>query len=172
MTRDRIALGALIAQLIAVLWLTPASALHSPAEPTSLATFCTVVVTLFLLASRFAGTERFDRLVLAVFLAGMQIIYAWAAILHGDRGSLGVEALGLLGFLGLALAGYARWPRLIGIGIIAHGLAWDSWHHGHSGYIPDWYSLGCLVTDLGVGLFALLRSEPRTALRGTVWRRT
>jgi di/tricarboxylate transporter len=91
-----------------------------------------------------------------VFLAGMQIIYAWAAILHGDRGSLGVEALGLLGFLGLALAGYARWPRLIGIGIIAHGLAWDSWHHGHSGYIPDWYSLGCLVTDLGVGLFALL----------------
>ena len=44
-------------------------------------------------------------------------------------------------------------------------------HHGHSGYIPDWYSLGCLVTDLGVGVFALLRLEPRTALRSTVRRR-
>lgn len=158
MTRDRIALAALVAQLPVVLWLAPASVLHAPAEPTSLATFSTVIVTLGLLAARLAGTDRYDRLVLALFLAGMQIIYVWAAILRGDRGQLGVEALGLLVFAGLAVAGYARWPRLIGIGIIAHGLAWDAWHHGHSSYIPDWYSLGCAVTDLGVGVFALLRS--------------
>jgi hypothetical protein len=165
MTRDRVALGALVAQLLAVFWLAPGAVLHSPAEPTSLATFCSVAVTLLLLASRLAGTDRFDRLVLAVFLAGMPIIYAWAAILHGGRGDLGVEALGVLAFVGVALAGYARWPWLIGIGILAHGLAWDSWHHGHSSYIPDWYSLGCLVTDLGVGAFALLRSEATTAVR-------
>jgi len=36
-------------------------------------------------------------------------------------------------------------------------VAWDAWHHGRSSYIPDWYSAGCLVTDLGVGVFALLR---------------
>jgi len=165
MTRDRVALGALVAQLIAVFWLAPASVLHAPGEPTSLATFCTVVVTLLLLASRAAGIDRFDRLVLALFLAGMQLIYAWAAILHGDRSDLGVEALGMLAFVGLAVAGYARWPWLIGIGILAHGLAWDSWHHGHASYIPDWYSLGCLVTDLGVGAFALLRSDASHALR-------
>jgi len=157
MTRDHIALAALVGQLLAVLWLAPASVLHSPVEPTSLATFATVAVTLVLVASRLAYSDRFDRLVLAVFLAGMQIIYAWAAILHGGRGDLGVEALGVLVFVGLALAGYARWPWLIGAGIIAHGLAWDVWHHGRSSYIPDWYSAGCLVTDLGVGVFALLR---------------
>src|SRR6185503_7541601 len=156
MTRDRIALAALVGQLVAVLWLAPGSVLHSPLEPTSLATFSTVAVTLVLLASRLAGIDRFDRLVLALFLAGMQLIYVWAAILHGGPRDLGVEALGALGYVGLAVAGYARWPRLIGIGIIAHGLAWDSWHHGHSSYIPDWYSVGCLITDLGVGVFALL----------------
>jgi hypothetical protein len=157
MTRDRIALVALVAQLLAVLWLAPASVLRSPVEPTSLATFATFAVTLWLLASRLAGFARFDRLVLAVFLAGMQIIYAWAAILHGGLGDLGVETLGLVAFVALALAGYARWPWLIGLGIIAHGLTWDAWHHGRSSYIPDWYSAGCLVTDLGVGGFALLR---------------
>src|SRR5262245_32692945 len=57
MTRERLALGALVAQLIAVLWLAPASVLHSPGEPTSLATFATFVVTLFLLASRLARTD-------------------------------------------------------------------------------------------------------------------
>jgi hypothetical protein len=165
MTRDRVALGALVGQLLAVLWLAPASVLHSPGEPTSLATFSAVAVTLVLLASRLARTDRFDRLVLAVFLAGMPIIYAWAAILHGDHGDLGVEAIGALAFVGLALAGYARWPRLIGVGIIAHGLAWDAWHHGRSSYIPDWYSAGCLVADLGIGVFALARSEASNALR-------
>ena len=169
-TRDRLALAALVAQLVAVFWLTPSSVLHAPAEPTSLATFCTFAVTLLLLASRVAGIERFDRFVLAVFLLGMQLIYVWAAILHGDRGELGVEAIGMVLFAGLALAGYARWPWLIGTGILAHGLAWDSWHHGRSGYIPDWYSAGCLVTDLGVGLFALLRSETSDALRRVVRR--
>jgi hypothetical protein len=161
MTRDRIALVALIAQLAAVLWLTPGSVLHAPAEPTSFATFCTVIVTLGLLASRLAGTTRYDRLVLALFLAGMQVIYVWAAILRADGAALGVEALGLLAFAGMALAGYARWPWLLGVGILAHGFAWDCWHHGHASYIPDWYSLGCLVTDLGVGVFALLRSDAR-----------
>jgi hypothetical protein len=162
MTRDRIALVALIAQLPAVLWLTPGSVLHAPAEPTSFATFCTVIVTLGLLASRLAGTARYDRLVLALFLAGMQVIYVWAAILRADGGALGIEALGLLVFAGLALAGYTRWPWLLGAGILAHGFAWDSWHHGHSSYIPDWYSLGCLVTDLGVGVFAIAASSAVT----------
>jgi len=161
MTRDRIALVALIAQLPAVLWLTPGSVLRAPAEPTSFAIFCTVIVTLGLLASRLAGTTRHDRLVLALFLAGMQVIYVWAAILRADGGALGIEAIGLLVFAGLALAGYARWPWLLGVGILAHGFAWDSWHHGHSSYIPDWYSLGCLVTDVGVGVFALLRADGR-----------
>ena len=171
MTRDRVALGALVAQLLAVLWLAPASVLHSPGEPTSLATFCTVIVTLVLLRSRLTGDDRFDRFILAVFLAGMPIIYAWAAILHGDDGDLGVEAIGVLVFVGLALAGYARWPWLIGVGILAHGLAWDAWHHGRSSYIPDWYSVGCLVTDLGVGVFALARQEASNALRRSVPRR-
>src|SRR5690349_13106270 len=161
MTRDRIALVALISPLPPVLWLTPGSVLHAPAEPTTFASLCTVIVTVGLLASRLAGTTRYDRLVLALFLAGMQVIYVWAAILRAGGGALGIEAIGLLAFAGLALAGYARWPWLLGVGILAHGLAWDSWHHGHSSYIPDWYSLGCLVTDLGVGVFALLRSDAR-----------
>src|SRR5262245_16539231 len=99
MTRDCLAVAALVAQLLIVLWLTPGSVLRALGEPTSLATFCTVAVTLVLLASRLAGNTRFDRLILAVFLIGMQIIYVWAALLHGERGDLGVEAIGVAAFI-------------------------------------------------------------------------
>lgn len=153
---SHIAVAALVGQLVVVLWLAPASIWRSASEPTSLATFITIAVTLLLTGARLAGTDRFDRPVLAVFLAGMPLVYAWAAILHGDRGDLGVEAIGTLVYVAFAAAGYARWPWLLGAGILAHGLAWDVWHYGRSTYIPDWYSAGCLATDLGVGVFALI----------------
>jgi hypothetical protein len=155
-----IGIGVLVAQQIAVISMLPESPFHALGEPTNIAAIAGTAATLFLLVSRFTARrgDR-ERLVLALFLAGMPIVYVWAAVLHGDHGALVVESVGIPLYGGLAIAGYVRAPWLLGVGIIAHGLAWDAWHHGHSGYIPDWYSAGCLISDIGVGIYALIHAR-------------
>ena len=153
----RLAFALLLAQQLLVLFIVPRSALCDLAEPTTLATLASALVTVVLAGSRFVVRPAwFDRAALATVLAGMPIIYAWSAVLHGNVANLAVEGVGIVVFVGLALAGVLRAGWLIGLGILVHGLAWDAWHHGHSGYIPDWYSAGCLVADLGIGMFALV----------------
>jgi len=147
----------LIAQLAITLSILPESPLAHPAEPTSLAVLGAMAVTLVLAFTRFVAAPRWlDRVVLASFLAGMPIVYAWCAALRGEPRDLAIEWIGIVVFGGAALAGYLRWPWLIGAGIIAHGIGWDLWHHARSGYVPDWYSLGCLISDVGIGAFALV----------------
>ena len=141
----------------------PESPFHHLLEPTYLASLSSIVVVLVLGASRFAARgRRIDRQIFALFLGGMPVVYAWAAILRGDTLDLAVETIGILVFGGLAIVGYRRGPWLLGAGIVAHGLAWDAWHHGRSAFIADWYSMGCLIVDLGIGLYALARLTPRS----------
>lgn len=152
-----IAFMLLVAQLAVTLSILPDSPLAHLAEPTYLAALGAMGVTLVLVFTRFVAAPRWlDRVVLASFLAGMPIVYAWCAALRGDPRDLAIEWIGIVVFGGAALAGYLRWPWLIGAGIIAHGVGWDLWHHARSGYVPDWYSLGCLISDGGVGVFALV----------------
>ena len=62
-----------------------------------------------------------------------------------------------LGLAALAAIGARRAPWLLGVGVMAHGLLWDSWHIGRAPFMPDWYSLACLIVDVGWGLWALGR---------------
>ena len=65
---------------------------------------------------------------------------------------VGYRSLGECGSAG----GGAPW--LLAAGIAGHGLAWDSWHYlASSTYIPGWYSLGCLLVDAAIGLYAAVR---------------
>ncbi len=162
--REAFVVVGLIAQQAYVVATVPPSALHLT-EPTTLATVAAIVVTAYLLASVVApALAAWRRLALALFLGGMPLVYVASALRHGDVRDLLVELPGLVVFGGLAIAGYLRAPWLLGAGIIAHGVAWDAWHHGHSAYVPDWYSAGCLVADLGVGLFALRYLAPLACL--------
>jgi multisubunit Na+/H+ antiporter MnhF subunit len=161
-----IAFALLVAQLAVTVSLLPDSPLAHPLEPTYLAALGAMGVTLVLAFTRFvAGPPWLDRVVLASFLAAMPVVYTWCAALRGDPSDLAMEWIGIVVFGGAALAGYRRWPWLIGAGIIAHGIGWDLWHHARSGYVPDWYSLGCLVSDLGVGGFALVHLADQGSVR-------
>jgi hypothetical protein len=68
-----------------------------------------------------------------------------------------VEGLGIPLFATLAVLGLKRSPWLLAIGIIAHGLAWDSWHYRNSTYIPDWYAISCMAVDLTLGAYVATR---------------
>lgn len=100
----------------------------------------------------------FERLWLALFLAAMPVIYLWAALLAGDRDAVAIELAGLVIFGGLALLGYFRESFLIlGLGIAAHGVAWDAWHHHRAGFIEPWYPQACLLIDLAFGLLVAIQ---------------
>ena len=103
-----------------------------------------------------------ERIWAALFLAGMPAVYIVRWLATGGGGSspllLAVEVAALPVYAGLAAFGLARQPWLIAAGIAAHGLAWDGWHwHPPSGYIPPWYAFGCLLVDLGLGLYLAAR---------------
>lgn len=147
---------ALLVAAIAYAWiaLAPESPLLHPLVPPYFATLAAMLVTASLLLLRLLPRRQLllEKLTLALFLAGMPLIYLWAAWLAGDAGGMKLEAVGLLLFGALAVQGYRGMPVLLGIGILAHGIAWDAWHHGHSAYMPDWYALGCLLVDVALGL--------------------
>lgn len=147
---------ALLVAVVAYAWtgLAPESPLLHPLIPPYFATLAAVLVTATLILLRLLPRRRLqlEKLTLALFLAGMPMIYVWAAWLAGDVGGMKLEAVGLLLFTLLAWQGYRTAPVLLGVGILAHGIAWDAWHHGHSAYMPDWYALGCLLVDVALGL--------------------
>jgi hypothetical protein len=69
----------------------------------------------------------------------------------------GVEILGTTIFGALAVLGVKRSPWFLAIGMVLHGLAWDSWHYRNSTYIPDWYAIACLAVDLAFGAYVAVR---------------
>ena len=159
----------LLIAVLAYAWLglAPESPLMHPLVPPYFATLAAVLVGAQLILLRLLPQRRLrlEKLVLALFLAGMPLIYIWAAALAGDHDGLMLEAIGLPLFGALALWGYLRKPALLGVGILAHGIAWDAWHHGHSAYMPDWYALGCLLVDVALGMlvFTQLRAHREAA---------
>lgn len=119
------------------------------------------VATIVLLGlTRLAGAAgvSVERAFIALFLAGMPVVYvvSWSA--HGTDGAwLAVELAGLLLYGGLAVAGWRHAPWLLAAGVAAHGLAWDAWHLVGPPYIPPWYALGCLLVDVGVAAYVATR---------------
>lgn len=159
---------ALLIAVLAYAWigLAPESPLLHLLLPPYFATLAAVLVAAQLVVLRLLPRRRLrlEKLVLALFLGAMPLIYLWAAWLANDAGGMKLEAVGLLLFGSLAIWGWLRSPAIIGAGIVAHGVAWDAWHHGHSAYMPDWYALGCLLVDVALGLlvFTQLRAYRET----------
>jgi hypothetical protein len=117
--------------------------------------------TIVLLAlTRLAGSAgvALERAWIALFLAGMPVVYVVRCVAHRAGGAwLAVEIAGLLLYAGLAAAGWRGAPWLLAAGVAAHGIAWDAWHLAGSSYMPHWYALGCLLVDVGVGAYAATR---------------
>jgi hypothetical protein len=67
------------------------------------------------------------------------------------------EVLGTIIFVALAVLGLKGSPWFLAVGIVAHGLAWDTWHYRNSTYMPDWYASACLAGDLAFGAYVAAR---------------
>jgi hypothetical protein len=96
--------------------------------------------------------ERLERLLLASFLAGMPVMYLWGALRNQDASGAILESVGVLVYGTWAIVGYRRSSMLLALGIAAHGVGWDAWHHGHVRYMEPHYPMACLIIDVAFGL--------------------
>jgi hypothetical protein len=146
---ERAAMLGLLAQQVYIYLVLPESPFAHLGQPVYLAALASTVTTVSLIALRFGKPRRarLEQFFLASFLAGMPVIYAWTALAAGVP--VGVEVVGLVIYCALALAGWYLSPWFLAAGIAAHGLAWDSWHHGGL-VVPSWYAIGCLVVDVAL----------------------
>ena len=118
------------------------------------------IVLLSLTRLRGAAGVAVERAWIALFLAGMPVVYvvSWLADRHRSGGGwLAVELAGLLLYGGLAVAGWRSSPWLLPVGVAAHGIAWDAWHLVGASYVPPWYARGCLLVDVGLALYLATR---------------
>lgn len=163
---------ALIALSIITVWtLYMVPSWHELVDPFLLAAVAGAVTVACLWLTRWLGSRamKFERTWLAVFLVGMPLIYlmGWfAARDHAASLWIWVELLGLALFAAFAALGLKKSPWFLAIGILGHGLAWDSWHYKNSAYVPDWYAVACLLVDLALGAYVAARvSSYRRAWR-------
>jgi hypothetical protein len=132
-------------------------------DPCVLAAAAALVIVAYLWLTRWRGLPGLnsERNLLAGFLAGMPLVYL-SRYLFASTGRIAnywfwVEVLGTAIFGALAVLGLKRSPWFLAIGIVAHGLAWDTWHYRNSTYIPDWYASACLAVDLVFGAYVAAR---------------
>jgi hypothetical protein len=159
---ERLALVLATVLAIAVLFLPP-SWEHPFADVCHLAGLLALVTIAVFWATRALGPRgrRAERYIAALFLAAMPLVYITAWYQTGGAGAanywLPIEIAGFPAYGGLALVGLTH-PWLLAVGIAAHGITWDLWHHfTATGYVPHWYATGCLVVDLALGLYLFIR---------------
>ena len=140
-------------------------------DPCLVAAAAAMVIVPSLWLTRWRGLRamNFERHLLAGFLAAMPLVYLtrylFATAGQSTSSWFWVEALGVLVFAALAFLGVKLSPWFLAIGIVVHGLAWDTWHYRNSTYIPDWYVIACLAVDLSFGAYvaARIRTYQRTS---------
>ena len=104
------------------------------------------------------GLVQLERTTVALFLFGMPFVYLIAWAQEPAAGWLWVEFVGLGLYGGLTVLGYFRSPWFLVAGIVAHGLAWDSWHYfTATPYIPQWYTIACLIVDVALAGYLAMR---------------
>ena len=135
---------------------------QAPGDPFLLAAVVGAVTVACLWLTRWLGSRamKFERTMLAAFLVGMPLVYVmgwFAARDHAASSWIWVELLGLALFTAFAALGLKNSPWFLAVGIVAHGLAWDTWHYRNSTYIPDWYATACLAVDLAFGAYVAAR---------------
>jgi hypothetical protein len=111
---------------------------------------------------RRTGRARAERVVAALFLVSMALVYLAAALRAHQP--LGLELAGLALFGGLALAGSLRSPWWLVAGIAAHGLAWDLWHTDGV-VVQAWYAPACAVIDVALASYLATRVATLSAPR-------
>ncbi len=157
---ERIALGIATVLTIAALYMVQGWSELS--DPCILASIAGGVTLLLMYVTRWRGEAgiSLERGVLALFLAGMPVIYLarWLMFRPADTQPawLAVELVGLGIFGLLAILGLKRSPWFLVVGIAGHGIAWDV-PHLTSAYIPSWYAIMCMLVDVGLGLYTATR---------------
>ncbi len=161
--RERIALAIATVMIGGSFMGVPSWREHA-ADPCHIASIFALMTIVIMYITRLHGARGilFERMWSFVFLVGMPVIYiaSWLVEGGGTAGAtwLWVEMAGLPIYVALAVLGLKRSPWFLVAGIVAHGIAWDSWHIiVNSAYIPIWYSIGCLATDVGLGLYLAAR---------------
>jgi hypothetical protein len=133
-----------------------------------LASIAGVAVVFALLVTRFFGEGGlvFERVMLAVFLAGMPLVYVASWFLSPSTGAgwLGVELLGVPVYGAFAVLGLRSSPWWIVAGTAAHGICWDAWHHATTSVVPPWYVTGCLLLDISIALYFATRTKTNVRL--------
>jgi hypothetical protein len=153
--RDLGGLACLYAQLIASWWIVPDWSLSHLGEPVFLAAIGGIATSVSIALLRLSGMRgsSAERALLALFLGAMPFVYVASWLVSPEPGWLGIELVGVMIFVPLAVLGATRSAWFLAGGIAAHGLLWDVWHHGRTSFVPDWYTIGCLVADVGIGLY-------------------
>jgi hypothetical protein len=139
----------------------PESPLLHLGSPQYFAAFGAVITGVFFFVIRFFMPRnlKLEKLVLAIFLASMPLIYLWSALEAHDSSGIILELIGVVVYGGLAIYGYFRSVAVLGLGIAAHGIVWDLLHHKHSAYVDNWYSFGCFVVDIAYGFLVLTQLQ-------------
>lgn len=173
--RRALGLTALTLSTLIVAALVPPPTAAAAVHPSYSAGIGTLLIYTWLVAA--PGTRlhrpRWEKTLMTVFLVAMPVAYVNSLLLTragccldtpgvGAPESIGagwlpLELAGIPVFAALAAIGARRAPWLLGVGVMAHGLLWDSWHIGRAPFMPDWYSIACLIVDVGWGLWALGR---------------
>lgn len=167
---ERIALG--IATVLTGAALSLVQGWSELSDPCILASIVGGITLILMYVTRWRGDAwmPFERGVLAVFLAGMPVIYMarWFNFRPADSQPvwLVVELLGLGIFGLLAALGINRSPWFLVVGIAGHGIVWDL-SHLTSDYIPSWYTIMCMLVDVGLGLYAAARIPAWRRASGT-----
>src|SRR5262249_20721954 len=144
----------------ALVVLAPDSALHdSTAETLAGGAAVLVAVALLVLPRLPQRRWNLERSIYAAFLAAMPFIYLAAALKLGSSSDIATELVGVPVFVGLAVFGYYKSFLALGLGLAAHGLGWDLWHHGSSSYIASWYPFACLLIDLALAFLVVTQAS-------------
>lgn len=120
-----------------------------------------VVIALSTTALGFARDRSFYPTVLIVVAS----YYGLFAIMGGSVHTLAMEAVPMVAFIGLAVAGFKRSGWLVAIGLIGHAL-FDIVHNNliENAGMPIWWPGFCLSIDFTLGAFLafyLFRSRSR-----------
>ena len=153
---DALGLAALVLSTMAALLLVPDLSLAVLGQPAFGAVIGAALTLTLVVVLRGRGRRgsALERSAFAIFLALMPTVYVVSRLRFG--GSLQWLWLELLGqglFAVLALVGARRSPWILAAGIAGHGLLWDSWHHGRTPFMLDWYAVACLIVDVGWGFY-------------------
>jgi hypothetical protein len=149
---------------LVVLVIVPGAAWTDLATPETRALYAYFVALIALAWCQRTSRFRAEQIVLALFLAGMPLIYLEAYLVRG--GPIVPELLGLVLFGVLAALSLWRSPWFAVGGLALHGLGWDLWHLDSP--VPAWYAIACAAIDVALAVHAAARVTQRRRASDTL----